>query len=265
MRSLVVLTVLLSACSVAAPPARDAEDPVATTFPDRERLEGSYLVSSVNGAAPEVFSPGRPPTVTITEDRLNFSSQCIFADWTWSRDGENFDTGPFDYGEEPVVMCARALSPTEVAIQEAIGEAQTIRRIRSGWWIDGPGGTVQLQRIPDPAELAARAVQFTGEWRVAELDGTRLAGDYPLLLTVDSEQIWWEPACASQDREYTIDGNRFATAPPPDGPVEVCDIGYPEELTRVWAAMDRADRIEQLDRDTVRISGNGRSVTLVTR
>jgi hypothetical protein len=107
-------------------------------------------------------------------------------------------------------------------------------------------------------------VDLAGEWRVAKLDGEEINKRYRFALSANPEEIWWEPSCASQGRKYTIRGSRFDTEP--DGTSgEVCDIGFPEELPRIWSAMDAADTIEKTGKNGIPLSGNGRSVILYAR
>jgi hypothetical protein len=156
-------------------------------------------------------------------------------------------------------------TPGEVAIQDGFEEATTIRRIRGGLYLEGGGPRLELRRVVDPAAIAARAMDLAGEWRVAERDDKRIDKPYAVALSVDHEHIWWEPACASQYRPYTIQGSRFDTDPVNLSGREVCDIRVPDELARIWSAMDAADTIQRTPANGVSISGNGRSVTLFSQ
>ena len=232
---------------------------------EQRSLDGRYVVTFVNEASPVIGIEGHEPTVTITGECIHFQSQCIYDDWSFERDGERLKTAAWDYGGEPVAMCARGFAPGETAIMAAIGGADTVRFVQSGLWFSGPQGTVQLRRIPDPADIAQRAVDLTGSWRVAGLDGQAIDAPYAIALTADSQQIWWEPACAGQSVSYSVSGSRFRTISYDDGPTMVCDIGYPDELERVWSALAAADTIQRMPDNGVRISGNGRSVTLFSQ
>lgn len=122
---------------------------------------------------------------------------------------------------------------------------------------------------PAPAATAtatiAPAVDLAGGWRLAGIDGEEFDRPYAISLSADATRIWWEPACAGQRREYTVSGNNFATIPPPDEPQIVCEIGYPDELPRLWQILDRADTIERTPENGVLISGEGGSVLLFSQ
>lgn len=259
---LLPLAATLIACAPADPHEQAAEQ--ARQAAAGRSIQGEYLVTYVNEAAPLINIEGHDPTVKISADRVHFQSQCIYADWSYSRDGEDFEASPWDYGDAGIAMCARALAPGEEAISAAIENADTVRFVRSGIWFSGEGGTVQLERIPDPAEVAARAVDLRGEWRVAGLDGEEISE--PIALSIDFENILWEPGCAGQSLDYRIEGDRFyADYIVPQGPVTVCSIGYPDELIEIWHALDAAETIERTPENGVRIHGNGRSVTLFSQ
>ncbi len=253
----------LLACSPdqAAP---DTELPNAGKAEQRS-LDGRYVVTFVNEAEPGIGIEGHEPIITISPGRIHFQSQCIYEDWSFERDNEQIETAPWDYGGEPAVMCSRGLAPGEKAIIAAIGKADTVRFVQSGLWLSGSKGTVQVRRIPDPDEVAQRAVDLTGSWRVAGLDGQPIDATYAIALTADFEEIWWEPGCALQGAHYSITANRFQADRYDDVAAERCDIGFPEELSRVWSALDAADTIERMPDNGVRISGNGRSVTLFSQ
>ena len=117
----------------------------------------------------------------------------------------------------------------------------------------------------DPNQPTAQAVDLSGYWRVAELDGAAIDGGHAITLKANHEQIWWEPACAGQSESYRITGSRFETISYDDGPTMVCDIGYPDALPRVFSALRAADTIARTPDNGVRISGKGRSVTLFSQ
>ena len=242
-----------------APPDPQAE--AGETVAERD-LAGTYVVTFVNEEAPLIAIEGHEPTVTISADRVHFQSQCIYHDWSYARDGETMETGPWDYGGKLVGMCARGLAPGEEAIIAAIDGADTVRFVAHGLWMDGDGGTIQMRFVPSEEQLARRAVDLTGEWQIMELDGRPLGSEYgPISLTADWNSVWWEPGCAGQGVSYTIEGSAF-DAQPPGNPGLVCDIGFPEELPGIWAAMAETDSIERTASGSVLISGDGRSVLL---
>lgn len=125
----------------------------------------------------------------------------------------------------------------------------------------------------EPSEVAAQVPDETvdqvatldGHWRVAGIDGAEVQGEYAIALTGDERAIWWEPRCAGQSVDYTIDGTSFS-ATDTNGPDQiVCDIGFPAELDQLWSAMTAADTIERTPENGISISGNGRSVLLFSQ
>lgn len=252
---LLALSPLLMACS---PVAGGSEGRDAST--GSAPLDGRYRVVAVDQVSPVIGIAGSEPTVTIAGDRIHFQSQCVGADWIFRRSGQTLLTIP--YHEPGSAMCARSLAPGEVAIQRALGTARKLVRIRGGLYLEGGGRTIQIERTPDPAEVAARAVDLRGEWRVKGIDGRPLEQPRRIELHADFETIWWEPECASQYRKYRMEGSAFFADPVSLSGGTVCDIGYPEELTEVWTALDAADTIERTTGGDVRIAGGGRSVLL---
>jgi hypothetical protein len=258
-RFMPLLALALAACSPDAPVV-GPETAVATaaTSNQPQDILGEYTVVFVDGAPPVINIAGYEPTITIGRERIHFQSQCVYADWTYERNGESISAEP--YYVPGSAMCARGLAPGETAIQNAFGSIELIRPVRGGLYIEGGGHRLQLRRIVSQAEIASRAVDLTGAWRVAALDGVRT--NEPIALMADHEQIWWEPECALQYRAYTIEGSRFDSAPVDLSGQAVCDIAFPEELPRIWSALDAANTIARTPSDQVLISGRGRSLTL---
>ena len=258
-RLLVCVAFVLAACSPAPsePPAPDVRTLAEAKV--REDMTGRYRVVAVNGEEISGDFEGLDPVVTISGSRIHFQSQCIFADWTVERDGAEVATKR--YYEPGSAMCARASTRNEAAIQQAFDEATLLRRIRSGWQFEGGDKSVVLHRVLSEEELARRAVDLSGRWRVVSLDGEAMRDDRKIELSADHEQIWWEPGCAMQGREYRIEGNRFDTDYEAVSG-ETCDIAFPGELTRAWSAMDDATKIARRDDGSVEISGGDRSIVL---
>lgn len=252
----ILATLALFAC---APAPGDDAAANATQAPAARGLEGEYVVTHVNEADPATGFAGEEPTVTIAADRIHFQSQCIYQDWSYTRDGEDIQTGPFRY-DEPPAMCARGLAIGETAIIEAIGAAETVRFVHSGLWLSGAKGTVQMRRLPSDRDLAGRTVDLTGSWLVQALDGRELP--FALALEADFEQVWWEPGCAGQAVNYAINGSAFNLRQR-DSVEMVCEIGFPPEVPEIWSAMAAAESVERTANGGVLISGNARSVLLV--
>lgn len=117
----------------------------------------------------------------------------------------------------------------------------------------------------EPAASGTKVATLEGEWRVAGIDGGGFNEPYGIALSADTQKIWWEPACAGQDRHYTIEGLRFEPTNPDVGIRTVCEIGLPERLPDVWRAIDAADRIERTASNGVLLSGGGHSVLLFSQ
>ncbi|APE27765.1 hypothetical protein [Aurantiacibacter gangjinensis] len=257
----VLLTIAASCLLGCAPtPTQDNNSAEQANTASADHVSGRYQVFALNEVALTPSANGLPE-VTIEDGRLHLQSQCIFHDWEFSRDGETVRTGSWDYGDEAVGMCARGLTETEQTSITVLSEVDRIIRVAGGYYLSGPAGNIQLQTIPDPAEVAARDVDLRGHWSVRSLDGADLP--YSIELQANFDEIWWNPGCAGQGRQYAIDGSAFSTVPPPDGAREVCAIGYPEELPRIWQVMDQAETIVSRRDGVVVISGPDGTVGLV--
>ena len=125
----------------------------------------------------------------------------------------------------------------------------------------------QKPPAPTAAETQTEpgSVDLQGNWRVAGIDGEPIDTPYAITLVADESNILWEPACAGQYRGYSISGETFAAPIRNNNKLEVCAIGFPEELPRIWSALEAAERIERTPENAVLISGNGRSVTLFSQ
>lgn len=120
-------------------------------------------------------------------------------------------------------------------------------------------------QTPVATSSEAPAVDLAGDWRVAGIDGAALEAPYGIALVADETNIWWQPECALQYREYSISGSRFTAPTRSNANLEVCDIGYPLELEQVWSALEAADTIERTPENGVLIHGNERSLLLFSQ
>ena len=127
-----------------------------------------------------------------------------------------------------------------------------------------PSGTGETVANPT-AEITPPAVDLAGHWRVAGIDGEAFDRPYAITLVADAQNIWWQPECALQYREYSVEGSRFIAPVRSNAGLEVCDIGFPEELTQIWEALEAADTIERTPENGIRIYGNGRSLLLFSQ
>lgn len=131
--------------------------------------------------------------------------------------------------------------------------------------LEGGGRRLELRRSATFDVAEASTVVLAGEWRVAELNGEDIGKPYPIALSANGQRIWWEPSCALQYRIYNIQGQRFTVSPPAPSTSAVCDIAIPDELPRIWAALESADTIKLTPANGIRISGGRLSVTLFSQ
>jgi hypothetical protein len=144
---LALLIALAPACmpnSGTTPASESATIVPAAEEAARDDIIGEYVVEMVNGAPPAINFEGHEPTVTISPQRIHFQSQCIYADWTYEREGERISTKP--YYEPGSEMCARGLEPGETAIQAGIDKATSVRRTRQGLQLEGGEYRLVLHR-----------------------------------------------------------------------------------------------------------------------
>lgn len=158
MRAL-ALVLLLGACAPSAPdvPSNDEVDnatdaPVNALDDDIEVLpigatppvaiEGEWRVAGING---EEFDSDWTPTATITSDTIRIESQCIWFERRYVLEGMEFVPPPPVTDDEPQSMCARAWTPGEEAMEQALQGAEWAYRLPDGSLVfDGPGGTITL-------------------------------------------------------------------------------------------------------------------------
>ncbi|WP_435418863.1 hypothetical protein WAB17_04720 [Parerythrobacter aurantius] len=263
---LAVCTAILPGCSgpEQALPATSNDAPAQSgSIIEPWTMEGSYTVAFINHREPAPRGDWPAMRVTIGPDRIVWTSQCVGAQWTYRGSDEDYRTER--YYEAGTGMCARGLTQEEQQVERAFDELELILRVEGGVYVEGGGEKVQLRLVPSEAQRSARAVDLSGEWRVAGIDGKPIDQSYGLAIRADFRNVWWEPGCAGQGRDYAIVGNRFETLPPPPGPATVCAIGYPPEVPQIWQAMDAADTIARTPENGVLISGGGRSVLLFSQ
>lgn len=108
--------------------------------------------------------------------------------------------------------------------------------------------------VAAPAAQGDVAAALQGRWDVTALDGQPIRG---IDLSSDGSTIWWEPGCAGQSRRFSVDGTAIKVAPPQQLQA-VCDIGLPDQLGAVFAAIDAARTIEVTDDGRITLSGGHR-------
>ncbi|HZF42224.1 MAG TPA: hypothetical protein VEZ48_02310 [Sphingomonadaceae bacterium] len=137
--------VMATACSPEAGSRRVGGNEVLAPAADDNQyvIMGNYIVKSVNGAPPIINIEGHEPTITIHDDRIHFQSQCIYADWTYKRDGKTISTNPVLGGDK----CARSLAPGETAIQDGFDKARMVRESSNGLYVEGGAHRLELHRV----------------------------------------------------------------------------------------------------------------------
>ena len=258
-----LLPLLLLGCTPPqAAPAPTPPSGASSSASVRLDLAGDYRIVRVNGEEAVAYDRNDAPQATIGSERIHFRSQCIYNDWAYETDGQAITTRGWTY-PDGVAMCARALSPQEEAIEAAFAGARSAVPTRSGWRIDGPGGTLELERIGSATGEIAGRDNLTGQWHIEQIDGRPLR--YPLALEADGTRIWWEPVCAGQYSTYVIDGVGFRATPHDPAGTIVCKIGIPPNLPSAWSALAAVDTIEWVNPDAVTLTAGERSITLIRR
>lgn len=117
---------------------------------------------------------------------------------------------------------------------------------------------------PVAGDDAGPVETLAGGWRVTGIDDEDFDEAYGLAFYATDTLFYWDPACAGQERLYTIDGTDFsAETVESEAPPILCEAILPDRLPEVWRAFDNARAIEPTAEGGVRISGGGYSVTLL--
>lgn len=129
-----------------------------------------------------------------------------------------------------------------------------------------PADATPAETSAPPGVVAGEETVDTlaGGWRVAGIDDEEFDEPYGMAFYATDTLFYWDPACAGQERHYTIDGTTFSAVPvESESPPILCEAVLPERLPEVWRAFDNGRAIEPTPEGGVRISGGGYSVTLV--
>ncbi len=143
--SLALAAACMPEAGSAPPRGNEVLAPAAADKAPQDDILGKYVVKYVDGAPPVINIKGYEPTITIGEKRIHFQSQCIYADWTYARNGDAISTKT--YFVPGSSMCARGLAPGETAIQDSFDKARTIRRTSEGLHLEGAGNRLELHRV----------------------------------------------------------------------------------------------------------------------
>ena len=266
---------LLAACSatvaepvagpiqvIAAAPV--AEEPSPQPAADYS-FEGRYALVAFDGAPLDNPFENTRPTLLIDARDIHFSSQCISHHWSWTESQGVIRTGRYVPPPAPdgavYGMCARGLTGFEEAAADAFAAVETSALQQNGdLLVTGSGHRLEFERLSQPD------VNLRGMWRVAAIGGAALSPDTRLILGGNETQLFWEPACAGQRMEYSLDlQNDWAgwSARHVDTAGQiVCQIRVAPQLAEVWRALEAVDRAEWTTDGRLRFTGNGRSVLL---
>ncbi len=126
-----------------------------------------------------------------------------------------------------------------------------------------PAGSVALTRIGD----------LVGEYRVAGIDGAEIPGDQGIALSIDGNQLSFEPTCAGfvWRIELPADELRFVRVPqyPPAvagaPPPPVCAVAVSPQLRQLGKAIDASTRAWRTPANGIMIEGGGRSALLFSQ
>lgn len=127
---------------------------------------------------------------------------------------------------------------------------------------DPPAGPDPSATVATDAAAAVPA-SLAGEYRVAGIDGTEVAGQIGIALSITRDTMFYDPRCAGFSWSYTYDGGALATARPADAPV--CEIAVDPELQRLAAALDAVTGAARTPSNAIELSGGGHSVTLYSQ
>jgi hypothetical protein len=138
--------------------------------------------------------------------------------------------------------------------------------------------SLQPSSDPDPAapegsQPITAVGDLLGEYRVAGIDGTEVAGDVGLAVSIDGAMLSYEPTCAGF--VWTIAEARggfvFTRAPgygptrQPDGSIAVCAVGIAPEQRRLGEAVDAARHAWRTPANGILLEGGGRSILLFSQ
>jgi hypothetical protein len=115
-----------------------------------------------------------------------------------------------------------------------------------------------------------------GHYRVAGIDGSEVAGEIGIALTVTERMLAFEPSCAGFRWTYTYAEGALATdrpqkVPAPGAPLTarrmapVCRIAVHPEQERLARALDAVTQARRTPSNAIALTGGGHSVTLYSQ
>lgn len=164
----------------------------------------------------------------------------------------------------------RGLSWAQTAIDAGhwLGAMLLMAAVLRAVGVEGPASASSATPLADAPVTATLA----GEWRVASVDGREAATPMPLRMKAGDQIAQWEPECAQLMFRYTVSGQDFRAhqvryhveqgADPREVVRMPCAMGLPPGLESAMAAMTAGRSVERVSDDVLRVSGNGRDLTL---
>lgn len=261
-----LLVSLLAACTE---PDRGAEVPGSESGAEAVDLTGDWIVSRIDGASLSTYVD-----LKAGEGLIYWEPLCAGYSLNYEFDGSQVVFSA-DRDEMPRAVCLPG-APADLprVLQTLEGRWTPNERPDGDVMLTGAKGDILLER---PRERTAGIL--AGEYRVAGIDGEPLEGQSGLALSANDYSIWWEPRCAGLHVEYRIVNERFVVlemppvpppppAPPgetPPPPPPVCALAPPPAAQEAIAAIRAADRVERTAENGIKLSGNGRSITLFSQ
>lgn len=135
------------------------------------------------------------------------------------------------------------------------------------------GACEQERPVPPPAATPTPAPSATphadapaslvGEWRVAGIDGQPVDAPIGIALSIDTQEIGFDPRCAGFTWDYNYSAGTLETIR--RNPTAICAIGYDPVLDRLAEALDGATTARRSPANAIELSGGGHSVTLFSQ
>ena len=224
---------------------------------------GDYRIAEIDGDPPAVTHE-QGVTVSIGPDRIHYTSQCVYGDWTWRiADGAFTTRRAYEPG---TAMCARGLSDGERAIEEVFDDAKAYAVLPNGHVaIEGGGRRMLLAPLPaqTPPGPNASAAALPGQYDVRFIDGKAVDLPHPMIVTVADDTIRYDSQCIHRTWNYRLSGARLMLSDPP--PEVMCQRGnYPEEVA-IEQAISAVRHVERGPDGSLSLQGDGHTVVLVRR
>ena len=195
-----------------AVPAPPPPPPSSQEIRTSEDLFGQWRLAALTGAD---LARQHPIHLLVGRQRVEAVSQCIPFDFRLPFAAERPPVPP--RREEPVGVCARALSPVEQLFPQVMQAARRVER-REGGRVAFVGGrgeallerpsapvTNPFENQPEPSPLV-----MWGEWRAEAVDGRELTAAEPLRLLFGQRSVEAMSGCVSMLWRYSQQSERLA-------------------------------------------------------